>query len=290
MIFVVVASVLAFLYLAIVVAVAWLSVHPVRTPLFLSPGAMGAPQRDVEFRSADGIDLKAWWIEGEPREGHETVAICLHGYLMTRSELTPLAATLWKEGCSCLLPDFRAHGRSGGKLCGVGWLERLDVAAAMAWVREQRPDARIVLIGSSMGAAAAAFAAAEVGGVSALVMDCGYSRLSSAALGWWRFLGGQALAVLFAPTVVVAAPMVGVNPFRIDVAAALRKADIPTLLIHGDKDRLALPAEAERNLAACGDKGRLVWMPNSNHAEGRWVHPALYEDSVLAFLRDLDLI
>ncbi len=281
------------LYVAVILVVSWVSVHPVRTPLFLSPGAMGAPQRDVEFKSEDGITIRAWWMEPPARATADeptTVAILLHGYLMTRSELTPLAATLWKEGCACLLPDFRAHGRSGGSKCGIGWLERKDAAAAIAWVQQECPSARIVLIGSSMGAAASSFAAAEVGGVHALVLDCGYSRLSSAALGWWRFLGGQTLAILFAPTVLFAAPFVGVNPFRIDVAKALRKANVPTLLIHGAKDRLALPKEAERNLAACGEKGRLVWMPDSNHSEGRWVHPDLYAASLLAFLREQELI
>lgn len=251
---------------------------------------MNLPQHDVEFATSDGITLRAWWIPLEEERERPTVAILLHGYLMTRSELTPLAGQLWKEGCACLLPDFRAHGSSGGKKCGVGWLERKDVAAAMAWVRERYPDARIVLIGSSMGAAASAFAAAEGGGASALILDCGYSRLASAALGWWRFIGGKWLAVLFAPTVLAAAPLVGVNPFKVDVAEALAKADIPTLLIHGARDRLALPSEAERNLAACGDKGRLIWMPNSNHAEGRWIHPELYENAVKSFLRELDLI
>ena len=277
-------------YFLVIVGVAWLSVHPVRTPLFLSPGAMELPQEDVEFTTADGIRIRGWWMAAEGRQERKTVVILLHGYLMTRSELTPLGARLWKQGCSCLLIDFRAHGSSGGKKCGVGWLERLDVGAAMAWVREREPDARIVLIGSSMGAAALSLAAAEFGGASALILDCGYSRLTSAALGWWRFIGGKWLALAFAPTVLAAAPLVGVNPFKVDVARALTKANLPTLLIHGELDMLALPSEAERNLAACGDKGKLIWMPNSNHAEGRWIHPELYENAVMAFLREHDLI
>lgn len=284
-------------YALVIFGVAWLSVHPVRTPLFLSPGAMDLPQEDIEFISMDGIRIRGWWMDSKaaprapaPDAARDTVVILLHGYLMTRSELTPLAAKLWKEGCSCLLIDFRAHGSSGGKKCGVGWLERQEVGSAMAWVRERKPEARIVLVGSSMGAAALSFAAAEYGGASALILDCGYSRLSSAALGWWRFIGGKWLALAFAPTVLAAAPFVGVNPFKIDVAKALEKANLPTLLIHGDRDLLALPSEAERNLAACGEKGTLIWMPNSNHAEGRWIHPELYENAVMAFLRELDLI
>lgn len=280
------------IYLAIVIIVAWVSVHPVRTPLFISPGAMGASQQDVTYQTSDGIQVKAWWMDRAPSDGqsNRTVAICLHGYLMTRSELTPLAVQLWKEGCACLLPDFRSHGRSGGRTCGVGWLERLDVLAAIAWVREKEPDSRIVLIGSSMGAAASALAAGEGGGISALVLDSAYSRLASGALGWWRFLGGKWMAAFFSPTVLLAAPMVGINPFKVDVANALEKASVPTLIIHGDRDRLALPSEAERNYGACGEKGRLVWMKDMNHSEGRWIYPDVYWSEITSFLRQQDLI
>lgn len=286
--------VLLVLYVLVILFVSWISVHPIRTPIFLSPGAMGTPQEDVEFKSLDGTPLRAWWVEGhhQPEGDREParVAILLHGYLMTRSELVPVAVRLWQEGFTCLLPDFRAHGGSGGNVCGVGWLERQDVLAAVGFARERIPDCRIVLIGSSMGAAASAFAAAEDPSIHALVLDCAYSRLPSAALGWWRFVGGNVLAFLLSPTVLMAAPWVGVNPFKVDVADALRRAKRPTLLIHGERDKLALPVEAERNLAACGDLGRLIWMPNSNHAEGRWLHPDLYHGALLAFLREHDFL
>lgn len=275
------------IYVAIVFAVAWISVRPIRTPVFIGPGLMGVPQEDTTLVTADGLTLRAWWI---PHESPSCVTILLHGYLMSRSEMAPVGAQLYHDGCASLMPDLRAHGRSGGKWCGLGWFERFDVLAAIQGAKARYPGVPIVLIGSSMGAAASAFAAAESEDVAGVVLDCAYSRLPSAVRGWWRFVGGQGLSVALAPTMWAAWPLVRINPYRIDVAKALGKSSVPVLLLHGAEDKLALPSEAERNLAATGDRGTLVWLPNSNHAEGRWNYPDLYMGALRDFLRQHGLI
>lgn len=271
------------LYLLLIVGVAWFSIHPPRTPVFVSPGALGASQEDASFETADGITLKAWWVG---RAGSDCVAVLCHGYLMCRSELAPLAATLWKQGFSSVLLDFRAHGKSGGTRCGFGYREVQDLRAAVTFARRKQPNARIVLIGSSMGSAAAAFALSQDPHLAdALVLDSCYSRLSSAVGGWWRFLGGRTLSVILWPCVWLAGPLAGLNPRRIDVAAALRGVDgNRVLLLHGTSDNLALPKDAERNAAACVPPAKIVWFADCRHSEGRWIEPERYEHAVLAFL------
>lgn len=272
-------------YLLALLGVAWLSLHPFRTPLFISPGAMGKPQEDVEFATRDGIILRGWWSE---LPGSSKVAVLSHGYMMNRCELTPLAGQLFDCGFSTLVYDFRAHGKSGGRKCGLGWKEAEDVRAAVQFARSRAPQANIVLIGSSMGAAASAFAMAAAPGLAdALVLDSSYSRLDRAVSGWWRFLGGTWLSVLLSPVVLIAAPLAGLNPFKVDVAAALPKIDAPVLIVHGDCDNLATPSEALRNEKACSRKCEVVWLPSCGHSEGRWVHPELYHARVFAFLNSL---
>ncbi|MBI5708681.1 MAG: alpha/beta fold hydrolase [Armatimonadetes bacterium] len=275
-------------YLLLLVAAVLYSAHPTRIPLFFSPGGVGLPQADVEMETRDGVRIRGWWIA---RPGSKRVAILAHGYLMNRSELAPLAVWLWQRGYNCLLPDLRAHGKSGRARCTIGRDEALDLEACLKLAKGRIEGAEIVLFGSSMGAAASAFCAAEQPeGIRALVLDGPYSRLISATLGWWRFLGGWALQVLMAPTVLLAVPLTGVNPFKVDVAAALKKiGPMPVLLLHGSKDRLAPPGEAARNLAAC-ENGRLVWLQGCDHAEGRWVLPEVFLGAIEEFLQEHGLI
>jgi uncharacterized protein len=274
------------LYLALLAVLGWVSVRPVRIPIYLSPGQMGTPQRETEFVTEDGLRLRGWWVEPE---GPRAVAVLLHGYLMNRAELSPLARLLWEHGAACLLPDFRAHGRSEGRRCSLGYRERRDVQAAIRHARERHPGLPVIVYGSSMGSAAAALALAEEPDLAdAFIVDSGYSRLSSAIVGWWRFLGGRRLQIFLGPSVLFARLFIGVSPRSIDISHALAKIGAtPVLFLHGRKDTLALPSEAERNLAAVqqsGGNGRIVWMEGCNHAEGRWIHPRQYEEAVLDFL------
>ncbi len=269
------------IYLLILFGVSWFSLHPVRTPIYLSPGALGLPQEEVEFLSSDGIRLRGWWI-GVPDA--KTVFVMSHGYLMNRCELAPLAIYFAKFGCSSLLYDFRAHGKSGGRKSGLGWTERLDVAAAVAFARSRAPGCRLILVGSSMGSAASAFAFGEDSSLAdALVLDSAYSRLYQAVSGWWRFLGGRGLSFILSPSVVIAAPLAGFNPFRPDVAQALAQVKAPVLILHGDCDTLATVLEAKRNEAACVDV-ETVWFERCGHSEGRWLQPEKYNAAVEEFL------
>ncbi len=276
------------LYLLAMFAVAWFSLHPVRTPVFFSPGLLGAPQETWEIES-EGLKLRAWWL---PADGATTVAVFSHGYLMNRSELSPLAYTLWRRGVSCLLLDLRAHGRSQGRKSYLGVREAEDVAAGVRAALSAVPDAKVVLIGSSMGSAASVFAAAkEPGMAQALILDSCYSQLGDAILGWWRLLGGRTLERLLYPTAWLAAPMAGFSPFDIDVAKSLEDVgEVPVLILHGDSDDLALPSHAQRNLAACKGPAELVWFAGCGHSEGRWERPVEYERAVLDFLARHGLI
>jgi pimeloyl-ACP methyl ester carboxylesterase len=308
------------IYLLILLGIAWISLHPYRIPIFLSPGGLGCSQEDVEFTTSDGITLRGWWVDAARNPGSDRntvtpqhpntdspqpsalspsrepkaesrepspVAIVSHGYMMNRSELSPLAPLLVSKGVSSLYYDFRAHGRSGGRKSYLGFREKADIAAAIAFARARCPGCKIILIGSSTGAAAGALAAGDDPSIDALVLDCSYSRLPSAVLGWWRFLGGPVLAAILSPTPILCMPLAGFNPYRVDIAQALAKAGkMPVLFFHGDKDTLALPSEAKRNQDACQGPTKMVWMPGCGHAEGRWIHPELYNSELLAFLEE----
>jgi pimeloyl-ACP methyl ester carboxylesterase len=276
------------LYILAIFGIAWFSLHPFRIPVFISPEAMGAAQDEVEFPTEDGLTLKGWWV---PANDSNTVVVLAHGYMMNRCELTPLAVKLWQHGCSCLLFDFRAHGRSGGNKSGLGYVEREDIRSAVQFAREKQPGSKVVLIGSSMGAAAIALAMGDNPSVAdGAILDSCYSRLPSAVLGWWRFVGGKLLSAFLSPTVLLAMPLAGFNPYKVDVADALTNVEPESVLIvHGDCDTLALPEEAKRNAKAAGN-AEIVWLADCGHSEGRWIHSGLYYDAVLGYFRRRGLL
>jgi alpha-beta hydrolase superfamily lysophospholipase len=272
------------LYLSFLILVIRFSLSPKRMPYFISPGMMGLPQEDVELRTKDGVKLRGWWSNHDAPRG---LALVVHGYIMNRSEMTPVGAWLHARGYAMLAIDLRAHGRSGGKRTTLGYFERFDVLAACEWLKARHPELPLIVIGSSMGAAAAALAhGLEEAPADALVLDSVYSRLDQAILGWWRFLGGRTLELALYPVVWIGG---WVMPFRlrhVDVAEALsRQPETPVLIVHGDKDDLALPQAAERNLASA-KLGRIVWFRGCGHSEGRLLQPERYFQELRTFLND----
>lgn len=137
-----------------------------------------------------------------------------------------------------------------------------------------------------MGSAASAMALAEDPTLAdALVLDSCYGKLSEAVSGWWRFLGGRYLELAFKPILVIAHPFIGFDPWAVDVADALaRIPDVPILFFHGLKDTLALPIEAERNIAAHKGVHHVEWFEGCGHSEGRWMFPVRYWETLTGFL------
>lgn len=272
-------------YLLVLLGVALFSLYPARSPLFFSPSAVGAPQEEVEIELPQVGMIRGWWVDS-PRPS--AVVILVHGYIMNRSELAPVAAQLHSWGFSSLLIDLRGHGKSARHKVGFGVREREEVAEAVRFVRLRHPGVPVVLMGSSMGAAACAFACEKDPALAdGLILDSVYGKLSEAIVGWWRFLGGRSLAAALYPVMWIAAPMAGLNPAGHDVARAIRQFPKPVLMIHGDQDDLALPSEAVRVQGASNGNAKIVWMPGCGHSEGRWVHSEAYYQALQDFLFEL---
>ncbi|MCH8979669.1 MAG: alpha/beta hydrolase [Armatimonadetes bacterium] len=277
------ALVLLTVYIIMLVAVTYVSVHPPRVPIWLSPSMLGFPEEDVSVE-VDGNVLTGWWSDcGDSG----VVIVCCHGYLMNRCELMPLMITLADLRASWVFFDFRCHGRSGGKTCTMGKNEAHDVAAIVAWVREKRPDARIVLFGSSMGGAAATIALGEDPGLAdALVLDGAFSSMDEAGRGWWNFIGGKWLAFVLAPTVWLGGFFLGFNPAKVVIADYLKKASHrPVLFLVGDDDPIVSAASAERNIEASGPDTYVERFESTGHGQARFKHPEQYYRAVREFVR-----
>jgi pimeloyl-ACP methyl ester carboxylesterase len=276
-------GVLALLYLGLLFVVLKLTLYPYRMPIFFSPGIMGLKQEEIEVAAHDGVKMSGWWFE--PQLEGNRVAILLHGYAMNRSELAPIAVPLARQGFSSVAMDFPGHGRSGPRKTGIGYVERRDVLTLIEFVRQRNPQAQIVLIGSSMGGAAAAFASPDLpASVKGVVLDCVFGRMSEAVPGFMEFIAGKAARMILTPLPILGALFLGFNPFRTAVPDFLHRSRVPMLLLNGERDVIATPAIAKKNLAALADRGEIVWFANCNHAEGRWIHPELYHEALFRFL------
>ncbi len=275
------AAALSSIYFGAIWLVVRVGLRPPRMPLFLTPAALDCPQEDIAFHTADGLTLRGWWLPADVPKGCVVIA---HGYLMNRCELSIVGSKLRQAGWDVLMFDLRAHGESQGQRCGMGWHEARDVEAAANLARSRSGDRPVVLLGSSMGGAASALALSKAPGLAqGMVMDSVYSQLPDAAMGILRVFVGRWAPKAFAPGIVLAWPMLGFKPWKVDLADHLPRVDCPVLMLHGSRDGLIPPDRARRNFEALPHPQGPIWFERAGHCEGRMLEPKRYVEVVLAF-------
>lgn len=247
-----------------------------------TPFEVGLDAEDVRFDARDGVSIAAWWFDVP---ASSVAVICAHGHRGNRSDMLGIGPGLVRAGHSVLVLDFRGNGASGDGAQSLGHYEQLDLAAAIDWVAARRPDARIALVGFSMGAATSLMAAAGDERVCAVVADSPFAGLSEVVAANMR-----RYRLPFAPLLPAidafnrARYRYAYHQVR-PVDAITQIAPRPILLLHGTDDRV-IPYEQSVTLAeAAGANCTLVTFEGADHCGGYFTDRQGYIDRVDVFLR-----
>jgi alpha-beta hydrolase superfamily lysophospholipase len=235
----------------------------------------------------DGQEVGAWFVDGR---GDAPSVLVLHGHKGRRWNSLGRAELLAAQGYAVLMLTLRAHGDSTGEFDDVGFGARNDVIAGVELLEARRPGRPVIVDGNSMGAAAAIFAARELGHrVRGYILESAYRDLRTAV--WNRveealppvldlaaYAGLNVVAPVFLPH------LDEISPLR---AIAGIPEDVPVLILAGDSDRMARPDEARALHRQVASHGRLVFFPGAGHGDLFHDDPDLYTRSVLEFCREV---
>jgi dipeptidyl aminopeptidase/acylaminoacyl peptidase len=250
------------------------------------PAVGWAPLEAVRLRARDGEELGAWFAPGEA--GRPAVVL-LHGNGLGRRSRLGQAEWLSRAGYAVLLPTLRAHGDSTGAENDFGHGARLDVVAAVEWLEARRPGGRVAIWGASLGAAAALFAARELGArASGYVLECPYRDLRTALRHRAAIYLPPGLDALASFSLEAAAPLALPDFERVapeHAAAAAR--GLKALVLAGGADARAWPDEARAIAEALGPGARLSVFEGAGHLGLAEADSGRYEREVLAFLGGL---
>lgn len=245
------------------------------------PTDIGLTAQDVVLRTADGVDLAAWYAPG----ANGAAVVLAHGAGSTRTAVLDQAAVLADDGYGVLLVDARGHGESDGRAMDLGWWGDEDLGAAVDFLVEQ-PEVevgRIGVLGLSMGGEEAIGALGVDDRIAAVVAEGATVRVAgdkdwlSEEYGW----RGRMQEALEAATTWWADRLSPATPpatLRSSVAAA----DAPVLLITAE----AVPDEAQA--AAFIQEGSpdtvTVWtVAGADHTGGLRTEPEAWAARVTDF-------
>ncbi len=206
-----------------------------------TPKDFGLPFETVTFKGAFGVKLEAWQIENATNQG---LILMFHGHGAAKDSLLPAADLLSKTGWDCALVDFHGSGGSGTNVSSIGWHEAADVVAALEYFTPMYEDQPIILYGISMGSAAVLRAMhTDPIQPDGIILELPYDRLINAARE--RFKAMHIPSWPAAEFLIFYGGMHGgFNGFDLQPVEYARSVYCPTLMMNGELDPRAPPAQA----------------------------------------------
>jgi uncharacterized protein len=244
-----------------------------------TPGDFGLSWEDVQFKSHESGDFRAYFIHGT---NGATIILppTTNGGRGTRLDE---AALLAQHGYAVLIFESRRCAAQKGPL-SLGYKEALDVGDALKYLhsRADVDPARIGIIGFSSAGASAVLAAAQYPEIRAVVAEGGYGDFAEGAVGI-QHNDTNVLGTIYKWSIGVTYRLItGLDIDQlspIDVIGQI--APRPILLIYGSRESTL--DDARRQLAAAGDNAQLWVVEGAGHGDYRQVAPEEFEKRVILF-------
>lgn len=224
------------------------------------------PFEEVWFRSADGILLNGWLIDGTP--GSPRI-LFFHGNDSNLNDNLEYLDLLRGHGFTIFIFDYRGYGKSQGEPLKENDLYR-DARGAIAYLngRGWRPE-KTIFFGQSLGGAVALQMALEEH-PAGLVMESAFTSM------------GEMVRHL-APSAFYLAAWWSLK-LRFDNLAKISRLEVPLLLIHGDHDKVTPVGMARRLFDRAKEPKMLQIMAGGGHCDAATLDVAKYLGSWDRFL------
>lgn len=257
---------------------------------FITPNREWLTAQELEhvtIRSRDGLTLHADYFPADVPSSR--LVICNHGYTGCGvRDCSSIAVFFHKLGYDCLLVDHRAHGKSEGDYIGFGILDRFDCQSWINYVDarfEQQKE--ILLYGVSMGAATVLMTAALPGlpdRVKAVIADCAFTSPYDVFTHILKRDYHLPPFPIMNISETICRSKAGYGFRDASTLDAVRSTDLPILFIHGTEDTFVPVWMTRENYALCRSPKELLLVEHAAHGASYYEDPALYEETVKAFL------
>jgi uncharacterized protein len=250
-----------------------------------APVVAGAKAESLRLKTCDNEEIGAWLVRGD---ADKPCILLLHGNGAGRGQMLPVMQWLAETKYTVMAVSFRAHGDSTGSVNDIGWSARHDVVAAVQFLRHNYPERPVFIVGRSLGAAAAVFAAEELkNDVAGYFLEQPYKDLKSAVwnrlqnnlppvFDWVAYAGLRLWSPVFLP----------VSPDEISPCRHIEAIPrtVPVTIITGSADRHARLGDV-RILAGCVRSGaNLVIFKGAQHEALDGNNRDLYRASLIALM------
>lgn len=231
--------------------------------------ARGLTPEALELVAQDGLRFGAW-LYAVPG-GASCAAVLVHGNGSRRTSLATLTTEVLAAGCHAMPITVRAHGDAEGEINDFGYSAKKDVIRAVEELSRRLPEARLSVIGVSLGSAAALFAGEELGArVQAYLLESPYASLEIATKNRIRlFFPEWLVPPAYLGLTIWSDTLLPVPVAEIAPAAAAERlpASARVVVLAGTADTRATLAEARAVVEAVPGPVQLILFEGADHDE-----------------------
>ena len=198
-----------------------------------TPESLSLPFSSQYLPGPKGKRLFSWLIPGKH---NQYTLIMVHGWGGNAQMMLPLVQPFHQAGMNVLLYDARNHGKSDGDTFSSLPRFAEDLGSVIEWAKQHRPTQKIVVLGHSIGAAAAMLAASHRTDIDLVI---GISGFAHPNLVMHRHLDRPWLPRFFRSLIINYIQwVIGVRFDEIAPINRIRHIRCPVLLAHGTEDRV----------------------------------------------------
>ncbi len=248
------------LLLGTVVAMLWalqrqLIYFPDRTPV-PAAGDVIAGARDVTLHTADGLELRAWFVPPAGPSDDGMAVLVAPGNGGNRAGRAGFAEELSRRGLAVLLMDYRGYGGNPGEPREDGLAADAD-AAVEALDELGYPPSRVVYLGESLGTGVVA-ALQRRHPPAGIVLRSPFTELADVGSHHYPWL-----------------PVRTLLRDHFAVLEHLAESDVPVTVIYGDRDSVVPSSLSARVADSAASLHERVVITGANHND-----PAMFGSRV----------
>lgn len=207
--------------------------------------------------------LDAVFVVPVGKPARAAVLLC-HGIGETVDHWFGVQKLLAAQGVASLVFDYSGYGRSTGR---IQWKQcEQDAIEAFGALKVLLPDTPASILGFSLGS-----------GIAAAVIDCVSPQKLILCSSFSSFQAAVCCVGLPRRLSYLAPPIWNTEE-------SLRRRSLPVLVVHCENDRLFPSQMASKLASVCGERARLVIVPNQQHNDPFYRPQSQYWDHVISIL------
>ena len=225
------------------------------------------PYETIKLNSYE--EIEGWLIE---KPEHKGIVILYHGYFASKSASLGYSQELNTLGYTTFLIDFMGSGGSSGNQTTVGFKEGRDVKESFDYIKKKYPQDEVILLGSSMGAAAIMRSVVDYDiKPDKVILECPFGSMKRTVEQRFEAMGLPSF-ILADMLMFYGGIQNDFNAFEHNPVAYAKLLNMPCLLLYGQKDDRVTRQETnaifknlngEKKLHVFEDSGHGNYLKNS---------------------------